>query len=82
MIFIIVTGTIPHIKYLHRHGANQSHRVIVLLLLLLIVLLSVIVLIAHLEDVRELVGHVHRHGAHPEEEADEDVLSAILLSDY
>ena len=81
MIFTIVTGTIPHIKYLHRHGANQSHRVIVLLLIIIIVL-SVIVLIAHLEDVRELVGHVHRHGAHPEEEADEDVLAAILLSDY
>ena len=57
-------------------------RVIVLLLLLIIIVLSVIVLIAHLEDVRELVGHVHRHGAHPEEEADEDVLAAILLSDY
>ena len=41
-----------------------------------------IVIIADLEYVRELVGHVHRHGAHPEEEADEDMLSAILLSDY
>ena len=54
----------------------------VIVLLLIIVILIVIVLIAHLEDVRELVGHVHRHGAHPEEEADEDMLAAILLSDY
>ena len=31
-----------------------------------------------LEYVRELVGHVHRHGAHPEEEADEDVLACYI----
>ena len=30
-----------------------------------------------LEYVRELVGHVHCHGAHPEEETDECVLAAV-----
>ena len=49
-----------------------------------IIVLIVNVIIAHLEYVRELVGHVHRHGAHPEEEADEEDVPAaqILLSDF
>ena len=38
---------------------------------------TLIAIIADLEYVRELVGHVHCHGAHPEEETDERVLAAV-----
>ena len=30
-----------------------------------------------LEDVSELVGHIHRHGVHPQEEADEGVVGEV-----
>ena len=58
---IISSQNIQEVGYLRIGGdGNQSTSMLLRLLL---------------EYVRELVGHVHCHGTHPEEEADEDVLA-------